>query len=109
MKMTTEIHQSPIASQNSSINMENNSIKEVFDVNSSAKSGIKSKEVHILLEEQLTVVNEKTIGHECFICHEIFSSYDNFKIHTSSLHGVKLIISKDSIIPNQSENRNTDL
>ena len=106
MNMTIKIHENPIKSRNSSINnVENKTNGEVFEVvNSSAKSDIKFKEVHILPEEQLTVVNERNNRtYECFVCHENFTSYDNFKSHISSMHGVTLIISKETSILNQSD------
>ena len=106
MNMAIKIHENPIKSKNSSINnVENKTNEEVFEViNSSAKSDIKFKEVHILPEEQLTVVNERNNRtYECFVCHENFASYDNFKSHISSMHGVTLMISKETSILNQSD------
>ena len=51
-----------------------------------------TKEVPYLTKEKLAVVyNERNSWtYECFICHENFTSYANFKKHTSSLHGVTL-------------------
>ena len=51
-----------------------------------------AKEVPKSPKEKLTVVYKERNSwtYECFICHENFTSYANFKKHISSLHGVTL-------------------
>ena len=63
-----------------------------------------AKEVPILPEEEFTVINNRNNWtYECFVCHDNFTSYDDFKSHISSLHGVTLTISKESSMPNQTD------
>ena len=74
--------------------------KEVLDVeDSSAMSDSKFKEVLGLPKKQPIEANERNNWtYECFICHENFATYDNFKKHISSVHGVTLM-SKEEPVP----------
>jgi hypothetical protein len=70
---------------------------------SSAKSDSKYKEALNLPKEQPIENNERNNWtYECFICHENFATYENFKEHISSVHGVTLM-SKEEPVPKAKE------
>ena len=75
---------------------------------SSAQSDNKFKEVMGLPKKHLIEANERNNWtYECFICHENFATYDNFKKHISSEHGVTLMSKEEKPVP-KPNNQNED-